>query len=368
MSKDAYEIVGAIAEVKRFSASVRWTADFIDYENHKAYKPSMENSTVALRLKAFLQFCRSVVLLILKRAIRYEMIPVEIRKPKNIGGCFHFLQLAIRNIVGLKYRGDLELPPSTIFENMAQDGCCVVRIPEYRFSELDKAARPHFNSLEVRRATRLEGQRKFEESRGSVDTRDDGDELHHLINQILVDSGILDAASLYLGRKAKLIDVNPQINDSTDSFWRNIFPDIAQMQIPEAAYFHRDASGGDLKAIFYMTDVGPSNGPFTYVVGSNKLAISKFHNFVAEANDHNGLSATTPEARERFMALPKKLRHKGSFGNDLHDDSKMAREIREGQWSIQSNKGAIVLFDTKGVHRGGMVDEGERYVITVVIG
>jgi hypothetical protein len=226
----------------------------------------------------------------------------------------------------------------------------------------------HFDILEERRRHTASGERSFEESRGSVDSREHGVALYNEINSILQRSGILDAASLYLGRQARLIDVNPQINDSSDSFWRNIFPDMTNFALPKTAYFHRDASGGDLKAIFYMSDVGAQNGPFSYVVGSNKLSMSRVDDLIAEANDHNGLSSTSLPARQRFAALPSKLRQKGSFGNDLKDDVALSREIGDGVWLITAPKGSIVLFDTKGIHRGGMVEDGNRYVITTVIG
>lgn len=235
-------------------------------------------------------------------------------------------------------------------------------IPDERFEELARIAVPHFERLEQRRARKRLGDREFDESRSNVDAREHGDALYKAIKSILIDSGIMDAASRYLGRDARLIDLNPQINGSTDSFWRNIFPDMTAMKLPDTAYFHHDASGGDLKAIFYMTDVGPQHGPFSYVVDSNKLNMSRFDDLITEANDHNGLSGTGPEARKRFAALPRKLRQKGAFGNDLPDDSRLAREIKRGLWQITSNKGAIVLFDTKGDHRGGMVVEGERRV------
>jgi hypothetical protein len=171
----------------------------------------------------------------------------------------------------------------------------------------------------------------------------------------------------YLGRRAQLVDVNPQVNDPSDDFWRTVFPDL-HARLPASAYFHRDASGGDIKAIFYMTDVGPENGPFTYVLGSNHLRLKRLDDFICEANDSSGLSGTTSDARRKFAALPRLFRQKGSFGNDLPDDAPLSRTIQDSQWPITSKKGAIVLFDTKGTHRGGMVTAGERRVITCVLG
>ncbi len=368
MSDTGFVIIDAKANEAQFDQSMEWSTELIDYENHPAYQSLFGKGDVTLRFKAMLQFLRSIFPLILKRLIKYEMIPIEIRNPASLSGYGFFAITAVRNALGLHSRNRIKNHPSKVFSTLENNGVCVVQIPDERFTELAALAKPHFDRLEKRRSKRTSGNRSFEESRSNVDARKHGDELYQTIENILKDSGIIDAASQYLGRDAHLIDVNPQINDSSDSFWRKIFPDLPGLKLPETAYFHRDASGGDLKAIIYMTDVNIETGPFSYVVGSNKLNLSRFDDLVAEANDHNGLSATTLEARKRFTKLPRKFRQKGAFGNDLIEGSRLAHEVKQGTWQITSKCGSIVLFDTKGIHRGGMVTKGERRVITNVIG
>ncbi|RYF99496.1 MAG: hypothetical protein EON94_11235 [Caulobacteraceae bacterium] len=239
-------------------------------------------------------------------------------------------------------------------------------MPSDRFAALQAISQPEFDRLAARRGA-SNGQRNFEESRGQA-SRAAQRELFDTIEATLREAGIFDVASAYLGRKTRLVDVNPQINDTSDTFWRDIFPDTELAAIPPTAYCHRDASGGDLKAIFYMTPVDARRGPFSYVVGSNRMHISRLDDLICEANDSNGLAGTDPRSRALFAALPARLRQKGSFGNDLNPDSDLGREIGAGLWSVTADAGSIVLFDTKGIHRGGMVEEGERRVITCVIG
>ncbi len=246
------------------------------------------------------------------------------------------------------------------------DGIHVVTMPADRFGALEAAAGPAFDHLAKRRGM-SNGKRQFEESRGQASRAEQRD-LFNIIERTLTEAGIMAVASAYMGRKAALIDVNPQINDTTDSFWRDIFPDQALGALPATAYCHRDSSGGDLKAIIYMTDVDDRSGPFSYVVGSNRMRISRLDDLICEANDSNGLCGTDPTARARFAALPRKLRQKGAFGNDLTPESALGREIGDGLWAVKAGQGSIVLFDTKGIHRGGMVEQGERRVITCVIG
>lgn len=369
MNSEKFEILDTPSEVTPFDSGLKWSPSLVDYGHHPAYEPLVKSASPVLKGKAMLQFVRSMLPLLVKRLIRYEMIPVEIRSPRSVSEFGRFAVVAGRNALGLHARAGNDAAAGPVHEVLDRDGVCVVAMDDGSFEQLNLLARPHFARLEERReASARGGERDFDESRSNVDARVHGQDLYNELNALLKDSGILAAASRYLGRQARLIDVNPQINDASDSFWRGIFPDIKDAKLPASAYFHRDASGGDLKAIFYMSDVGPKNGPFSYVVGSNKLSMSRLDDLIAEANDHNGLSATTLPARERFAALPAKLRQKGSFGNDLADDAELARKIQGGVWAITGRKGSIVLFDTKGVHRGGMVVEDNRYVITTVIG
>ncbi|WP_370273998.1 phytanoyl-CoA dioxygenase family protein [Pseudooceanicola nitratireducens] len=368
MNSDNFAITDSPADITPFDPTLKWSPDLVDYSRHPAYRGEIAGASAGLKGKALLQFTKSMLPLLVKRAIRYEMIPVEIRSPKTAGDFIKLLGAAGRNALGLHAKMPLDSAAQPVFDVLDRDGCCVVKMDEHSYEGLHSISRVHFARLEERRAATAKGDRDFDESRSNVDAREHGNDLYDELNRLLEESGILAAASRYLGRKARLIDVNPQINDASDSFWRTIFPDLEDAKLPASAYYHRDASGGDLKAIFYMTDVGPENGPFSYVVGSNKLSMSRLDDLIAEANDHNGLSSTNPDARRRFAALPAKLRQKGAFGNDLEDDAQLAEQIRKGVWSITGPKGSIVLFDTKGVHRGGMVVEGHRYVITTVIG
>jgi hypothetical protein len=370
MSQDAaYRLRSPATDIPVMEGGLRWSPDVIDYKGHKAYAADVARAGFAARLSATLYFLRSLGFVITKRLIRYEMIPLEARSPKGAWGWLRFGGYALRNLLRLDGAAPVRLEhgiAGDIYERLKATGCAVVAIPDTDFTRIEKASQPRFAALRTQRGTGANGGRDFAESRSTA-RRDTDPELFASIGATLLESGVMDAASKYLGRQARLVDVNPQINDKTDDFWRETFPDL-NATLPPTAYFHRDASGGDLKAIFYMSDVAPDNGPFTYVLGSNRVRISKLDDLICEANDHNGLSGTRPEARRKFSALPRLFRQKGTFGDDLPEDSALSDAIRRSQWPITSAKGSIVLFDTKGTHRGGMVVEGERLVITCVIG
>lgn len=347
--------------------ALQWDSAVVDYERHPAYASLIEQQGVGVRALATLLFFLKLPPLLFKRLIRYEMIPLDIRSDRSISGLLRFFGVASANILRLDrgYARPAVIPDIPVA--LADDGCSVIVIPDDRYRELELLAEPSFAILEEKRGTSADDKRAFDESRTSL-SKNSAPALFECIACIFEESGIMAAAGAYKGRAVKLIDINPQINDPSDSFWRHIFPDMSLNKIPDAAYFHRDASGGDLKAIIYFSDVREDNGPFNYVVGSNRLRISPLDNLLCEANDHNGLAATDPATRQRFAALPQKLRQKGSFGNDLVDESEFSAAICHSAWQITGSKGSIVLFDTKGIHRGGMVTAGQRRVITCVIG
>lgn len=347
-------------------SDIGWTPALVEYEKHAAYRDLIDRAPLALRLEALAIFSVSMAKLLFKRVIKYELIPYDIRSDASVGGRLRFAGAALRNLV----RGDARsrrLSPAEIEAGrIASHGIHVVTMPSDRFASLEQASRPEFDRLAARRGS-SNGQRRFEDSRGQA-SRAEQRELFEIIETTLREAGVFDTASAYLGRTARLIDVNPQINDTSDTFWRDIFPDAELKTLPPTAYCHRDASGGDLKAIIYMTDVDDRTGPFSYVVGSNRMKIDRLDDLICEANDSNGLAGTDARSRARFAALPAKLRQKGAFGNDLRPESALGHEIGRALWAVKGGKGSIVLFDTKGIHRGGMVEDGERRVITCVIG
>ena len=366
MASSGYLIVEPDAGVRPVAVP-RWTPSLVDYDSHHAYGDLIARPGLGTRLKALGIFGSSMAKLLLKRAIRYEMIPYDTRRDTSLMGRVRFAVAAVGNILSGNMRRGRAVMADENARVLDETGCLVLTMPRDRVEAIEAAAKADFDGLAARRGTATNRPRAFDESRWQA-SRAERQDLFDQIEQALTESGTLAAASAYIGRPARLIDVNPQINDPSDGFWRDVFPDTGQTGIPATAYCHRDASGGDMKAIFYMSDVGDRNGPFSYALGSNRMAVSRIDDLICEANDSNGLAATDPRARSLFAALPRKLRQKCSFGNDLTGDSALGREIQAGLWTIKAGKGSIVLFDTKGVHRGGMVEQGERRVITCVIG
>jgi len=96
--------------------------------------------------------------------------------------------------------------------------------------------------------------------------------------------------------------------------------------------WHRDnAFVPQFKAIVYLTDVGPENGPFQYVPGSHRLRS------VIGLLDVSGRRTIT--------------RYEESDFDDIAE-------------TMTGRAGTVVLTDTRGMHRGAPIATGERWALT----
>jgi hypothetical protein len=337
----------------------------VDYKQHPAYRQMVDTATFPLKVQALWRFLRTWLIITAKRAIQYELIPLHVRK----SGFWALLKGGLPHVLRPRIGRHLEqdAPGLTVLDRaLRRQGCVVLKIDPVDLDLLHRHSAAEFERLRLRRSASQGGPREFEASRAYA-RRDEAAALFDAVERLLATSGVIATASAYLGREARLVDVNPQINDASDDFWKRIFPDSPATS-PATAYLHRDASGGDLKAIIYMSDVGPDNGPFGFVLGSHAVAPTGIDDRICETNDANGLASTEPQARRLFGALPERLRQKGAVGNDLLDVTDVSAALRNALWSITGPAGSLVVFDTKGMHRGGMVVAGERRVLTCVIG
>lgn len=338
-------------------------AQWAEYPRHPAYVQA-DPTSLGGRAQALFTFFLYFALILCKRLISYELIPAHVRKQGGLA----FVGAAVGNIVRRLFPSRLRSSGQgvRVTEALLCHGVAVVPIDLDRLSAVDTAARPLLDALRQRRGQRQGGGRDFIESRGAA-LRTSDTELFTAVEAMLSAGHLLDGISAYLGHPARLVDVNPQINDCSDDFWQQIFTDLPPADRP-ARYFHKDASGGDIKAILYLSDVEAHSGPFSYAVGSHKANTPTLVGWLEETNDQSGFSGTGARARRSFSALPRALQRKCAVGNDLLPGQPVTEQLLKSEWVITARRGHLVVFDTKGFHRGGMVQEGERVVLTCVIG
>jgi len=113
----------------------------------------------------------------------------------------------------------------------------------------------------------------------------------------------------------------------------------ATKQENRIARWHRDSFGRQFKALAYLTDVTPQNGPFEYIQGTHRLAVIIKH---------------------LGMKLCKFLQWR------YDDEEVLALIDATGQNSeiFLAPAGSVILVDTSCIHRAKPIVEGFRYALT----
>jgi hypothetical protein len=131
---------------------------------------------------------------------------------------------------------------------------------------------------------------------------------------------------------------------------------------------HIDSSGRCiLKAVLYLDDVGPDQGPFGLVPGSHQWEAGDVSRVYRRAFDRSGLVGRGGKKRRQFMSLPREMQVKAEFGGDLLPGEPQARELLARESVSVGPRGMLSLFDPEAIHRGGQAREGERHAILLTL-
>jgi len=344
----------------------------VDYARHPAYGHALPEPTLADRIGALGKFAKGLAIISARRLADYEHLPRPKDRAHKIAGLLRrapaYLRLIptqkIRRLTsGNSYNPDAD-PARSVLNTLENDGIVGFRLSGQVLAIRDLLA-PHFRTLEARLAEKAPDQRHFDETRLWLDA-DIYPDIYKFFNDLASELGVTQAASAYLKRPVQITHVVPQINDPSDKFWSNHFSDVGVADSP-CDYCHIDATYNLLKFIIYVSEVGPDNGPFTYLRGSHVASRGFWDGLIRRANDYARLSSTKRSSRQAFNALPKFLQRKAAFGVDLPPDDPYSRYILEHEWRVTGDQGDAVLFDPFGIHRGGMVRNGRRLVVTMML-
>lgn len=142
---------------------------------------------------------------------------------------------------------------------------------------------------------------------------------------------------------------------------------IVDRELPQSqpvTEWHADQQANgrrSLKFMLYLNDVTSKNGAFSYVPGSHALVMN-----VMEQAGVQGVSNTEVHDYEQIQRWARSL--------NLTDCIRQLDEISEhiqgdyesdDYYALAASKGSLIVFDTKGLHRGGVVSTGERFLIRV---
>lgn len=135
---------------------------------------------------------------------------------------------------------------------------------------------------------------------------------------VAFDERLIDIAADYMGAMPAITGVN----------LRKSF--VNELPVYDTLYFHRDGNSPRfVKLFFYLSDVGPGGGAFTYVEGSHR-----------DRRETQGRKRWTDEELL-----------------DLYPQSR----IKE----LTAKAGSVIVADTTGFHRGGKTTAADRSMLTV---
>ena len=309
-----------------------------DYIIHPAYGKLFGKPKLSARIEALKRFLPYFFRIVTAPRIRRHLPP---HSPITVNGTDHF----------------------PLLQGLLFDGVIAVRLSADQITKISQGVSIYSTVLEARRAQIPAGKRAHQDNVLGIPQKE-APELYACLYEVLVSHDILTMASRYLGLPVRIRGVFLQINDANDTFWRNHFSDIG-LPDPATAYMHVDSSIGWMKCLIYLSHVNESNGPFSYVIGSNNLKAGLTDYIVRKANDKSRLDKCDRRTREVFWALPKVLRKKAEFGNDLLDLTPEVSSLIARERQFTSEDGNLIFFDNDGIHRGGMILEGKRHILQI---
>jgi hypothetical protein len=171
-----------------------------------------------------------------------------------------------------------------------------------------------------------------------------------------------------------------QLSHDDEAWWKNCYSDVG-LPTSQTAYMHFDEDYCLIKAIMYLQPVGEHNSPFS-IIPKNKYEnhYSYSREVFFKKLDYATSSSIPPEykspyyrrqfknedLRKAFMKIPAPLRGSSHFGDDILDGTEASEWLLKNEIKITSDVGNCVVFaGGKAIHRGGMVEKGERWVIQI---
>lgn len=111
--------------------------------------------------------------------------------------------------------------------------------------------------------------------------------------------------------------------------------------------------GRCLKTMLYLTDVQHANGAFAYIPGSHLVVRSLMQGLSAQQQVHT---------YEEIMAQLDYYTPNSPFAEGVRQHVRFADQVDE-TYSLTGPAGTLIYFDANGLHRGGRVSVGTRWII-----
>ena len=188
-----------------------------------------------------------------------------------------------------------------------------------------------------------------------------------LVKKLFVRHGVLDTVSKYNRSKGNLeVDtVALHVSRSNDNHHDQTLSD--QSYRPKARSFHMDPKFNVMKAILYLNNVTYDNGPFTTIPKSNRWYYPEFERIIACGNSV-GNYLSSPDHRIAMSIFPDTMTRNVIMGKYFEDGSDNSNILLDNCHKYLSKEADCILFDpAQTIHRGGLVDYGERINLQIIM-
>ena len=202
------------------------------------------------------------------------------------------------------------------------------------------------------------------------------------LNREFKTTGVFDLLGSYTGRQMLVTGVALELSVPQSGWWLNAIEGLSRP--PSTLYAHLDESVQHPKAIIYLSDVGEKNGPTScYPAVYEALQLTPLQELIGRVVGNVGNSAESPLKnvyakkyhhamssalfRRHFMRLPPSLRFNSHFGWDVIPGGDLEAVLLKSERKLIGPAGTFIAFDGgKLLHRGGLMEEGERVALQVV--
>ncbi len=235
-----------------------------------------------------------------------------------------------------------------------ENGAALAAIPEPHRRRIRELSVPL--AIAIHASLDAIDQPRFEDGHVRLDSETHA-ELYQSVAEGLEASGAMEAFGAYSGRSLRLNSLGLQVNTAKETRSRYGELDASGLPARPTSYFHVDSNDWpNVKALIYLDDVGQGQGPFRYVAGSHRL-MGPFEAAVRKTNDKLRSSPVV------LCALPQPYAQHANFGDYIDPEAPAARGLLDREVQVCGGGSDLVLFDNNGVHRGGMVRSGHRYML-----
>lgn len=215
----------------------------------------------------------------------------------------------------------------------------------------------------------------------SVDSGPVVAKISKIVDREFKDQGIFDEVSRFVGIDYRFTGCSLELSYEGSTWWRDA---MGNESPPKTMYAHLDESIFAPKSIVYLSEVSSKNGPTTlYPAAYQEMDNNPLQDLVGRvigkvgnrpgsrlAEHYNKFyhqSAGSPEFRRHFMMLPEQMRFNSHLGWDVMPGSKLESALVEREVEMLGPAGTYIVFDGSNLlHRGGLIEEGERVVLQVV--